>query len=316
MTVRNNTVLTDPADGRVGWVRLTGPQINSVIENNVALQVNAEGGATASGNVIVQYKDPSKPNYYGDLFANPFVNPATLEDLAPKPGSPIGYASGKGAEKLFQELLDGGATNKKPVDSDTPAADSSPADTSPAGGSPNPVLSAEPGLFNGKGSEVILPHQQSFELAGGTLELKFTPETIAGRQALFSKDSLDYDDGGHLSVTVQDGTFIARLQSTSQSFVVKADNAISAGNEHHAAVSFGQNGLKLYLNGELVDSNGYKGGLIGNAEPIVLGAGQDWSGDGVADNHNDFFNGAITGVALYEDLAGSDAGADGFLLLS
>lgn len=117
MTVRNNTVLSDPADGRVVWVRLHGPQTNSIIEDNVATQVNADDGATASGNVIAQFRDPSNANYYGDLFANPFADPVTLEDLAPKAGA---VDSGKGAEQRFQELLGGSQSDTS--DSETSVA--------------------------------------------------------------------------------------------------------------------------------------------------------------------------------------------------
>ena len=372
MVVRNNTVLTDPADGRVVWVRLYGPQSNSVIEDNVATQVNAEGGASAFGNVTVQYKDPAKPNYYGDLFANPFAKIATLADLAPNAESAIG--SGKGAAARFQELLGGGAETSRPASVDTaiPADNGgAPVDAAAADedvvvdegavadeamvddeeaiadegavadeamvddeeaiadeamvagegvvadeGAGGPALIAAPGAFTGKGSEVIVPHQSSFALTDGTLELAFTPESVAARQALFSKDSLGLDDGGHLTVAIDNGAFIARLQSASEEFEVRADNAVTAGVEHHAAVKFGEKGLKLYLNGVLADSDSYRGGLEGNAEPIVLGAGQTRSGDGVADPLEDFFNGAIAGVALYEEPAGGDAGSDGFLLLS
>jgi hypothetical protein len=350
MVVRNNTVLTDPADGRVVWVRLHGPQSNSVLENNVATQVNAEGGASAFGNVTVQYKDPAKPNYYGELFVNPFADPANLADLAPIADSAIGAGSGKGAAPRFQELLGGNAAEAgraarvdtaipaddggEPVDDavnedvvvdegavadegaiadEGAVADEAMVADEGAGG---PALIAAPGAFTGKGSEVIVPHQSSFALADGTLELAFTPESVAARQALFSKDSLGLDDGGHLTVAIDNGAFIARLQSASGEFEVRADNAVTAGVEHHAAVKFGENGLKLYLNGVLADSDNYRGGLEGNAEPIVLGAGQTRSGDGVADPLEDFFNGAIAGVALYEEPAGGDAGSDGFLLLS
>ena len=163
MSVRNNTVLADPADGRVVWVRLHGPQTDSVIENNVATQVDAEGGATASGNIIAQFQDPAQANYYGDLFADPFADPATLEDLAPKPGA-VGFGSGKGAEERFQELLSGGAPDSSgPGNSEIPVAADSPAEDAPAvdgndpdedsadqNGSVPPVFIAEPDASNGK----------------------------------------------------------------------------------------------------------------------------------------------------------------------
>lgn len=332
MTVRNNTVLADPSDGRVVWIRLHGPQTDGVIEDNVATQVNADGGATASGNVIAQYRDPAKANYYGDLFVDPFADPATLADLAPKPGSPIDYGSGKGAEARFEELLgDGGADDRsdedrpgdggtddtgKDNDPDNPRDDASDDDSgtdgNPGGGSAEPVLTAQPGAFTGEGSELVLAHERAFELADGTLEMTFTPDTVAGRQALFSKDSWGYDDGGHLTILLYNGNLNARLQSDSESFLVRAPDSITAGEEHHLAVRFGEDGLKLYLDGALIDSNDYTGGITGNTEPIVLGAGQRRSGDGVAEPLEDFFTGTISDVALYEGVAQDD----GFLLLS
>ena len=120
MILRNNTVLMDPSTthpNSPSRILMRGPQTNSVVENNVALQVSAEGGSKASGNIIVQFKDPSKDNYYGNLLADGFADPAELADLAPKPGTSIAYGSGKGAEKLFKESLGG--------------IDSSPANTAP-----------------------------------------------------------------------------------------------------------------------------------------------------------------------------------------
>lgn len=319
MTVRNNTVLTDPSDGRVVWIRLHGSQTDGVLEDNVATQVNAEGGAKASGNVVVQYRDAAKANYYGDLFVDPFADRATLADLAPKSGSSIEFGSGKGAEARFEELL-GGADDPSGDDSgedtgtdDSPGEDGG-SDGGPEGPSSDPVLIAEPGAFTGEGSELVLPHETAFELADGTLEMTFTPDTVAGRQALFSKDSWGYDDGGHLTVLLYNGNLNARLQSDSESFLVRAPDSITAGGEHHLAVRFGDDGLKLYLNGALIDSNDYTGGLTGNTEPIVLGAGQRRSGDGVAEPLEDFFTGTISDVALYEETPSGDG--DGFLLLS
>lgn len=126
MVLRNNTVLMDPSTTHPdspSRILMRGPQTNSVVENNVALQVIAEDGSNASGNVIVQFKDPSKANYYGNLFANAFADPASLADLAPKAGTPVGYGSGKGAEKLFQEALgDSEANNRAPVAEDDSAS--------------------------------------------------------------------------------------------------------------------------------------------------------------------------------------------------
>ena len=390
MVVRNNTVLTDPADGRVVWVRLYGPQSNSVIEDNVATQVNAEGGASAFGNVTVQYKDPAKPNYYGDLFANPFAEIATLADLAPKAGSPIGYGSGKGAEARFKELFDGASNpvNTAPVAEDdsvvttageavaikvlandrdpdgdalavtsvakaahgaaqknadgtvtyTPAVgftgkdgftyaisdgkggtDSAHVAVSVAAAEPAipaPVFASDEHGFDGaRSAALILPHQKPYEVASGTLTLAFTADAISGLRGLFSKDAHGYGGGGHLTIHIDNGDLVARLQSAKQSFTLTIDDAITAGAQHHAAVTFGPGGLKLYLDGKLMGSSAYTGGLVGNKEPLVIGAIQTMSGKEVADVVSDVFDGAIASVALYDrPLDDALVLADSFLL--
>ncbi|HSK31819.1 MAG TPA: Ig-like domain-containing protein, partial [Candidatus Limnocylindria bacterium] len=383
MILRNNTVLMDPSTSHPNSpsrIFMRGPQTKSVVENNVTLQVAAEGGSTASGNIIVQFKDPSKANYYGNLFSDAFADPASLADLAPKAGTPVGFGSGKGAEKLFQELLGGGGAspvNTAPVanddtagtqqgapvtikvlandsdgDGDTLAvasvgkaahgtvklnADSTAATYTPAAGftgndsftyavsdgrggtdtahvtvnvaaaipapgtTPAPLLASEAQTFNGtKGAALVLPHQQAYEVADGTLDVTFTADAVSGRRGLFSKDAINFGTGGHFTIQIEDGALVVRIQSQTQSFTVTtARDAIEAGHQHHAAITFGSEGLKLYLDGVLTGTNAYTGGLTGNAEPVVIGASQTTSGPRVADVLSDFFDGTIAKVALY-----------------
>jgi Bacterial Ig domain/Concanavalin A-like lectin/glucanases superfamily/Right handed beta helix region len=379
MILRNNTVLMDPSTthpNNPSRILMRGPQTNSLVENNVALQVSAEGGSKASGNVIVQFKDPSKANHYGKLFADAFADPATLADLAPKAGTPVGYGSGKGAEKLFQELLDGedpAPANRAPEAGDdaastaqgapvtikvlandhdadgdtltlkdvsqpdngtvtrnadntatyTPKAgftgsdsftytvsdgkggtDTGRATVSVAGDDttlPTPLLASAARSFDGtKDATLILPHQPSYAVAAGTVELAFTADSVSGVRGLFSKDALNYGTGGHLTIHVEDGDLVVRLQNTKQSFTLNADNAITAGQLHHAAVTFGPGGFKLYLDGVQKDAGAYTGGIGGNAEPVVIGARQVNSGKQTADVLSDFFDGTIAKAALYD----------------
>jgi hypothetical protein len=58
--------------------------------------------------------------------------------------------------------------------------------------------------------------------------------------------------------------------------------------------------MKLYLNGKMVGSNAYTGGLQGNQEPVVIGA-RDWaSSPRAVDNLDAFFAGTISALALYD----------------
>jgi hypothetical protein len=271
MTVRNNTVLADPADGRVVWVRLHGPQTNSVIEDNVATQVNADGGATASGNVIAQFRDPSNANYYGDIFANPFTDSITLEDLAPKAGA---LDSGKGAEQRFQELL--GGSRSDPSDSETTVADDEP-------------VSDDLASEDSAGDDAASEDSVDANLADD----EPTDDDLA------SEDSASDGSAGD-DVAGEDSTDDASADDTSEvdrsADEVEADT--DTGNERQAAFSFGQDEQKLDLKDVPVDSNSDVG-------PVM--AGQEGSDDRVAGDLADMFEGSVADVAVDEEPAGGDA---------
>ena len=121
---------------------------------------------------------------------------------------------------------------------------------------PAPLLLEGPNQFDGSaGATVEIAHDSGHVLNQGTFEVAFTADTVAGRRTLFSKDSADFNSGGHVTVYVENGDLIARLQSTSATFVVSADNVINAGQGHHAALTFGPDGLNLYLDGSLADQD-------------------------------------------------------------
>lgn len=65
-------------------------------------------------------------------------------------------------------------------------------------------------------------------------------------------------------------------------------------------MTFGSGGLELYLDGALVASNSYTGGLIGNEEPLVIGARSWKSNAGLADNLEGFFQGTIDELAIFD----------------
>lgn len=173
---------------------------------------------------------------------------------------------------------------------------------------PSPILEASSLAFNGNtnGAQVI-QHADAFLLSAGTLEFDFVADAVNGRRFLFSKDSGGFDDGGHAGVYIENGSVVARFQSTTQTFVAESANLISAGTRHHIAVTFGgPEGLTLFVDGVAAASNAYDGGLLGNLEPIVLGANQWASGNLIANNLIDAFDGELTRFALYSDMLSAD----------
>ncbi len=145
-------------------------------------------------------------------------------------------------------------------------------------------------------SELIPP------LADGTIALRFTAEDISGRNALFSRDARGFGNGGHLTAFVNNGRLEVRLQSDSESVTLRSDSgSIRAGQEYHFAITFGADGFRLFLDGQVVDAEtGFTGGIENNTESLVIGA-NTWARDaGNPDWRADFFQGEITEFTLYD----------------
>lgn len=155
--------------------------------------------------------------------------------------------------------------------------------------------------FDGRSQHVVLPHDPKWLVAGGTLVLDFTADRLKGAQGLLSKDAKGFGDGGHLVVWLDEGTIVARMQDKKSDYVVQSPaKAVKKGVPTRLALTFGPAGMKLSVDGKVVGSNAFNGGLQGNQEPLVIGA-RDWmSSPRGADNPDAFFAGTISAVALYD----------------
>jgi len=342
-TIQNNTVLTAPGVDWTAKIRPNGE--NLTVKNNVTTGFRGTDGADElSGNLVVQFTDPDGENYIGDLFQNPFnTDDITIEDLMPVEGSKVDFGSGLGAEERLAEIaaengdtsgdpgdMDGGTGDEGTgddtdpgdnADDDTPgngddstagdgtAGDDGDADTGgeedTGGGEPAFTLDAR--SFDGaSGDAVVVPHEDAFATDDGTVAMTFTPDSVDGSQGLVSKDAVGFDGGGHLTVRLVDGTLRARLQSDSASHEVSAANAVSAGETHSMALSFGNEGMKLYVDGELADTNDHTGGMGSNTEPLVIGGNQWASSPDSADTVAEVFDGTIAEAGLYTRALGDD----------
>ena len=125
--------------------------------------------------------------------------------------------------------------------------------------------------FDGVNDYVEIAHDPSYLINEGTVQLWFNVDDLLSDQGLFSKDSSDFDTGGHFTIrAMSDGSIEVRLQDTTTSyFMNSAAGSLIISTWHHVAVTFGSNGAELFLDGVSVDTNAYTGGLAGNSEPIA-----------------------------------------------
>ncbi|MEM8794744.1 MAG: LamG-like jellyroll fold domain-containing protein, partial [Pseudomonadota bacterium] len=157
------------------------------------------------------------------------------------------------------------------------------------------------GLVVDGSSYVEIPHDDAFILSEGTISLSINPDALSGKQALFSRDSQYNDGGGHFTGWLRnDGSIEVRLQDDTDTYTFRTDaDLVQAGEWTDIAVTFGPDGSKIFVDGTEAASSDYSGGLEGNSEPWVIGAGQIRSGDGVADRIDEHFTGSIDEVSLF-----------------
>ncbi len=170
--------------------------------------------------------------------------------------------------------------------------------------------------FDGSNDYVLIPHKADYLLNQGAVSLWFNSDTMSGHHGLFSKDSSDFDTGGHLHVYTDGSRVKVRLQSTTTSYELASGSGVSTGQWHHVCVNFGAGGVKLYLDGTLADSDSYTGGLgtnsggTGNYEPLVLGSCSWGSGDLAHTPLSYYFRGLIDDVRIYNYPLNTDQVSD------
>ncbi|MFG0249920.1 MAG: LamG domain-containing protein, partial [Phycisphaeraceae bacterium JB051] len=159
-------------------------------------------------------------------------------------------------------------------------------------------------IFDGDDDYIVMEHNDAYLIDQGTIGFWFKAADLSGEQSLFSKDSNGYDTGGHLTIYLDNSTLKARLQSTTTSYEM-TESGIASDTWYHVAVTFGNAGMKLIVNGDIVDTDAYTGGMgtssggVGNKEPIVVGAGSKTSGNQTATPVQEYFNGWIDDVRIY-----------------
>ena len=176
-------------------------------------------------------------------------------------------------------------------------------DAAPTG--PTPVWEdlPAPQAFTGQSADTIVHADRAeFDQATGTIDFWFKPASVSGTYGLLSRDATMQALPGHLTLRQTDDGLSLRLQTDTDERVISTSSGVTAGQWHHVALSFGTaTGLALYLNGNLVGSDaGFTSGIAGNDNPLVIGANQWASAEGSADLLQDFFEGHITGVSIYD----------------
>ncbi len=162
------------------------------------------------------------------------------------------------------------------------------------------------GFLRGKSQDYIkFEDQSAYQLADGVLAIDFMQTgRWNSKEALFSKDASGYVDGGHLTVNLRrgqsshEGSIQVRLQSKNGSFYVNS-GMLNLDQWYRMEFGFGADGMQLAVDGVVVDTNDYTGGLIGNFEDFSIGASRWASRSGEWNRMKYGYSGYISSVELY-----------------
>lgn len=165
--------------------------------------------------------------------------------------------------------------------------------------------------FDGQSGCIVVQHHDKFLLDRGTVACWVKADDVARKQGVLSKDANGFGEGGHLTISIDQGQIVVRLQSRTDSYEVHG--AIGKHRWAHVAFTFGGEGMRLFVDGKLVDSHAYAGGLgatsggTGNREPLVFGASTMTSQAGSELPLDSFFKGTLDDVAAFSrQLAASE----------
>jgi Ca2+-binding RTX toxin-like protein len=131
----------------------------------------------------------------------------------------------------------------------------------------------------------------ALQLANGSIELWFTPDSVVGDQILFSKNRPDVPSLGDIEIQLIGSEVAVGMQNASNTFSVSG-GSVAVNQTAHVVFTFGADGMRLFVDGDLVgQSAAFTDGLAGNLEELGIGA--------LASGAQGF-DGVIDEVAVYD----------------
>ncbi|MEN8742795.1 MAG: hypothetical protein ABF308_23875, partial [Phaeobacter gallaeciensis] len=139
---------------------------------------------------------------------------------------------------------------------------------------PTPVFTREADrIYSGAQEDILnIRHSDAYESRAATVSLSFSLDRLPGEMALISKDGKGAGKGD-FTLWVKDGTLLLSQSDGADTEYLKVpDLVLSAQTKYHISVSFGSDGLMIWLNGALVAAEPeFKQGLKLNDHSLVVG---------------------------------------------
>ena len=153
----------------------------------------------------------------------------------------------------------------------------------------------------GSSGVVSIPPSEDLQVSEGTVVVTFKPSTVDARLGVFSKDANGFVGGDHMRARIEDGVLKVKIENTDGISVTAVSERLSAGESYHLAVTFGADGIEVYLDGKLLHSDGQMHHTwLDNTQYLHLGADGSSKPSGSAEFSHPF-QGTISDILIFEN---------------
>ncbi|WP_395543696.1 LamG-like jellyroll fold domain-containing protein [Neotabrizicola sp. sgz301269] len=314
MLIEDNLIYT----GSSNTIFIGGGQENVVVQNNTLMSSSGDGGAiirlssfkgfdnsgtTVTGNIAKLILDETgasdiSHNYvYGrnadlaSLFHG--ADGMSWENFLPVAGSLIDFGSGYGATDRLADLV----TSLRPPVIEAPQVPAVLVEEI----DPVSVVLGLDGAheFSGRKAGIqVLDQDSALGLDAGSISLSFNADTVSGNRGLFSKGAAGYDDD--ISAWISKGKLVVCVENDAGQQMRVTQGGIKANTDYDLLVTFGDDTVKVWLNGTLVKETAFDFDLTDNTEDLVIGGINGSSTRGTINKVGSFFDGTISNVAVFD----------------
>ena len=258
---------------------------------------------------------------------NNTLSQADATEASGLPGA-LGYWSfGNAVDGAYDDLREGGGTVKSYTLYENQALLNTSATTDGPDGAPDSAM-----YFDGESSFAFLEHDSAMSFTQGTIAMWVRPDDLGEKSMFVTKDHSGAVDGGHFRFghTDDGGLFLRMAEGDGgQNHAWETGPRLTEGEWTHLAVSFTENGVTVYVNGDAVPNaawtavegdvarpgNYTEAYLLQNEEPWVFGADQfktelnDTAQEFATDNEDlrNEFEGGIANFGVWGGFTPEDA---------
>jgi sporulation protein YlmC with PRC-barrel domain len=297
VVVRNNTLMPGDGDGGA-FIRLVG---KSGYDNS---------GTTVEGNIAKILLDETKGSIIGDnliygrnadlsqIFSG--TDYSKWESWLPVEGSIADFGSNYGAQETLLAYLKESTIFRTTIH-ETVTQETAPVEApAPVEAQADIIYENDLVTLSRKAKDFItVDHSAAMETDEGTISLTFRADTLDlwSRWGLVSKDADGLGDA--VSAWLYRDTLFVRFEDGERR-VEFTKSGIVVGQSYDLQISFDEENVSAWLDGELVGQAAMDVDLSQNSEDLLIGAFNGGSTSGTTDAARHFYDGEISGFAFHD----------------